>query len=107
MRGLILLRAAMTGVLTWVGVTFLLKQVDYIDLLLDGVALLFIVEVSAMLYAQVLRDEVRDQTEDIFPMKVKMYGIEWLNRRPALVDIVCIGALLCCTYAVMWNHRKT
>jgi hypothetical protein len=107
MRFLILLRAFMTAVLTWVGTTFLLKQVDYIDLMLDGVALIFIVEVASLLYEQVLRDEVRDQTEDIFPMKVVMYGIEWLNRRPALVDIICVFALVAGTYGIMMNHRKT
>jgi hypothetical protein len=107
MKFLILSRAVMTAILTWVGMTFLLKQTDYIDLMLDGVALIFIVEVASLLYEQVLRDEVRDQTEDIFPMKVLMYGIEWLNRRPALVDIICVFTLIAGTYGIMWHNRQT
>eukprot|EP00746_Dinoflagellata_sp_MGD_P016163 gnl/MRDRNA2_/MRDRNA2_136355_c0_seq1.p1 gnl/MRDRNA2_/MRDRNA2_136355_c0~~gnl/MRDRNA2_/MRDRNA2_136355_c0_seq1.p1 ORF type:complete len:594 (-),score=93.66 gnl/MRDRNA2_/MRDRNA2_136355_c0_seq1:17-1798(-) len=107
MKLLLVFRTTLTAVLTWVGGTFLLKQTDYIDLLLDGVALIFIVEIASMLYAQVLRDEVRDQTEDIYPMKVTMYGIEWLNRRPALVDIICIFSLMIGTYFILWNHRNT
>jgi hypothetical protein len=107
MKLLLLLRTIMTAVLSWVGATFLLKQTDYIDLLLDGVALIFIVEIASVLYEQVLRDEVRDQTEDIYPMKVIMYGIEWLNRRPALVDIICLFSLIIGCYVILWNHRKT
>jgi len=107
MKCLIILRLFMTGVLTWVGGTFLLKQTDYIDLLLDGVALIFIVEIASVLYEQILRDDVRDQTEDIKPMKVIMYGIEWLNRRPALVDIICVFSLIIGTYFILWEHKKT
>lgn len=107
MRFLIGLRLFMTIILTWVGATYLMKQVDYIDLLLDGVALIFIVEIASLLYEQVLRDEVRDQTEDIYPIKVEMYGIEAINRQPALVDIICVFALIVITVGIMWNHRTT
>lgn len=106
MRFLILCRAIMTAILTYVGGTFLMKQTDYIDLLLDGVALIFIVQIANILYEQVLRDEVRDQTEDIYPMKVKMYGVEWLNRRPALVDIICVFTLIALCYVILLEHRK-
>eukprot|EP00746_Dinoflagellata_sp_MGD_P164548 gnl/MRDRNA2_/MRDRNA2_93240_c0_seq1.p1 gnl/MRDRNA2_/MRDRNA2_93240_c0~~gnl/MRDRNA2_/MRDRNA2_93240_c0_seq1.p1 ORF type:complete len:637 (-),score=118.41 gnl/MRDRNA2_/MRDRNA2_93240_c0_seq1:112-2022(-) len=105
MKFLIFLRFVMTAVLTYVGGTFLMKQTDYIDLLLDGVALIFIVEIASVLYEQVLRDEVRDQTEDIYPMKVEMYGIESLNRQPALVDIICIMSLLAICYGVLYLHK--
>jgi hypothetical protein len=107
MKFLIFLRLAMTAVLTWVGCTFLMKQTDYIDLLLDGVALIFIVEIASTLYEQVLRDEVRDQTEDIYPIKVEMYGIEAINRHPALVDIICVFSLLVLVYAITVYHENT
>lgn len=107
MKCLIVVRFIMTGVLTYVGGIFLMRQTDYIDLLLDGVALIYIVEIASVLYEQILRDEVRDQTEDIYPMRVKMYGIEWLNRQPALVDIICIAVLVGGSYAILHHHRET
>merc|ERR1719265_1590163 len=100
-------RFAMTAVLTYVGGVFLMKQTDYIDLLLDGVALIFIVEIASVLYEQTLRDDVRAQTEDIYPIKVEMYGIEWLNRQPGLVDIVSIMSLVALCYGIIYLHRST
>merc|ERR1719375_2641880 len=41
---LISLRAIMTVILSFVGLSFLSKQTDYADLLMDGIALLFILE---------------------------------------------------------------
>merc|ERR1719169_291512 len=68
---------------------------------MDGLALLFIAEIAAVLYSQVLREEVKDQTEDIKAIKVEMYGIDWLNRRPALIDLLVVIALVIATYLVM------
>jgi hypothetical protein len=106
MKFLIFLRFVMTAVLTYVGGTFLMKQTDYIDLLLDGVALIFIVEIASVLYEQTVRDDVRAQTEDIYPMKVVMYGIESLNRLPGLVDIISIMALVTLCYGILWTHKE-
>merc|ERR1719421_1967591 len=97
----------MSFILLFVGISFLMKQLDYIDLLLNGVALIFIVEIAEVLYAQVLREEVRDQTEDTPPMKAAMYGIDYLNRRPALVDMISLAVILCLVYFVMDWHQKT
>lgn len=100
------IRGIIAAVLTFVGTSFLLKQTDYIDLLLDGVALIFIVEISQTLYAQVLREEIKDQTGDIFPMKSKMYGIDFMNRRPALVDLVSLATILVIVYFVVkWDQE--
>merc|ERR1719473_2389857 len=98
-------RAVLTCVLTYVGVSFLLKSTDYIGLLFDAVALVFIVEIAQLLYSQVLRAEIRDQTESLDSMTVPMYGIDWLNRRPALVDLLCLVAIMLATITVMyfWN----
>jgi hypothetical protein len=104
---LMCLRGFMSAVLTFVGISFLLKQVDYIDLLLDGVALIFIVEIAEVLYGQVLREEIRDQCEDIFPMKAQMYGIDYLNRRPALVDMISLAVILGLVYYIMDWHQTT
>merc|ERR1719353_1371723 len=96
-----LLRIVITCVLLVVGVSYLIKTNGYADLIMNGVALVFIAEVSALLYSQVLRGEVKDQTEDIKAIKVEMYGIDWLNRRPALIDTMVVIALVIATYFVM------
>lgn len=104
---LVTLRGMMSFVLLFVGISFLLKQLDYVDLLLNGVALIFIIEISEVLYGQVLRQEIRDQCEDTPPMKAQMYGVDYLNRRPALVDIISLIVILCLVYYVMDWHQKT
>jgi len=83
-------RLTMTVLLFFIGVSFLSKQTDYIGVLMDGVALLFIVEIANMLYVFVLRTDIREQTEGIEPMHVKMFGIDWVNRRPAVMDMLWI-----------------
>jgi hypothetical protein len=101
-----LIRLAFSLVLTFTGCVFLLKQIDYIDLLLDGVALLYIVEIAGALYSQVLREEVRDQTEDIKAMRVTMYGFDWLNRRPALIDMISLGGIITLTVVLLELQLK-
>lgn len=103
---LTVIRLIFTCVLAYIGAVFLLRQIDYIDLLLDGVALIYIVEIASILYSQVLREEVRDQTEDIKPMRVNMYGMDYLNRRPALVDIITVCFLLGLTIFLLEMQLK-
>jgi hypothetical protein len=94
-------RAGVTTVLTITGVSYLIKCNDYADLIMNAVALLFISEIASVLYRQVLRDEIKDQTVDIKPMKVAMYGIDWLNRQPALVDVISVTVLGIAVYIIM------
>jgi len=94
-------RSIVTTVLMFVGVSYLIKTNDYADLIMNGVALLFISEISSVLYSQVLREEIKDQTEDIKPMRVRMYGITWLNKQPALVDIMSCCVLALVVYLIM------
>jgi len=98
-------RFILTCVLLGVGVSFLLKQTDYIGLLMDAVALVFIVEIGTILYSQVLRPEIREQCEGLEPMSVPMYGINALNTRPAVVDLICLVSIFVVTVTVMywWN----
>merc|ERR1719473_396748 len=101
------LRTIVTVVLMFVGVSYLIKTNDYSDLIMNGVALLFIAEISSVLYSQVLREEIKDQTEDIKPIRVPMYGIDWLNRQPALVDIISVVVLALVVYGIMSWQFKT
>lgn len=96
-----LFRFLVTCVLLAVGISYLIKTIGYADLIMNGVALVFIAEISNVLYGQVLREEVKDQTGDIKPMKVAMFGSEWLNRRPALIDIITVAVILVAVYAMM------
>merc|ERR1719443_1304490 len=100
------LRLILASVLTLVGISYLLKGTDYIGLLMDAVAPVFIIEIANILYNQVLRPEIREQCEGLDPMSVAMYGIEWLNRRQAIVDIIQLVAILIFTISVMsvYNH---
>jgi len=100
-------RFALTMVLLYIGVSFLLKATDYIGLLMDAVALVFVVEIANILYNQVLRAEIREQAEGLTPMTVKMYGIDSLNRRPALVDLICLICVILATIAVLYNWTVT
>merc|ERR1719207_462322 len=76
-----LVRSILTLILAVVGVAYLIKTNDYADLIMNGVALVFIAEISSVLFNQVLREEIKDQTEDIKPIPVRMYGWDWLNDR--------------------------
>jgi len=96
-------RFILTMVLLYIGVSFLLKATDYIGLLMDAVALVFVVEIAIILYGQVLRGEIREQVEGLTPMTVKMFGIDSLNRRPALVDFICLVCVIVATIIVLYN----
>merc|ERR1719158_419622 len=57
-----LLRVCVTTVLMVVGVSYLIKTNGYADLIMNGVALGFIADIATVLYDQVLREEIKDQT---------------------------------------------
>jgi len=99
-------RFLLTATLTLVGVSFLLKQTGYIGLLMDAVALVFIVEIATILYGQALRPEVREQVEGLQPMTVPMFGWDALNTRPALIDMLCLVGILITTLVVMYFWRE-
>jgi len=94
-------RTILTLVLTYVGVSFLLKQTSYIGLLMDAVSLVFIVEIAIILYGQVLRPEIRDQVEGLDSMEVEMYGIDFLNRRKPLIDFISLVVIMVFTVTLM------
>jgi chromate transport protein ChrA len=98
---LCLLRVILTSFLLIVGMSYIVKTNSYPDLLMNGVALGFVAEISAVLYAQILREEIRDQTEDIKAIKVPMFGLKALNQYPALLDIILLAFLIAFCYFVM------
>mmetsp|Transcript_60402 Transcript_60402/g.194504 ORF Transcript_60402/g.194504 Transcript_60402/m.194504 type:complete len:679 (+) Transcript_60402:98-2134(+) len=97
-------RFIMIVVLTMVGVTFLQKDTDWVNLLLNSVALVFIVEIGNNLYAQVLSPELRERCESTEPMEVPMPGPSALNDRPALKDLLLFALLLLALFLTMYLH---
>lgn len=104
---LTLMRAGLTIGLAICGVSYIIKTNSYADLLMNGVTLAFVAELAALLYAQVLREEIRDQTEDIKPMHVRMIGFDFLNRRPAVNDMVHVLIIVAIVYGMMeWQLQN-
>lgn len=83
-------RFVMLGVLTMVGLSFLLKETSYIDLLLNGLGLIFVVQISNLCYDQLLDASMREKCESVLPMKIPFWGAQCLKRDPALRDLVWI-----------------
>jgi hypothetical protein len=80
------LRFGMLIMLTVIGLSFLLKETDYIDLLLNGLGLIFIVEISNLCYVQLLDKNLQDRCERIVPMKIPFVGLTCLRDDAALRD---------------------
>mmetsp|Transcript_38988 Transcript_38988/g.74762 ORF Transcript_38988/g.74762 Transcript_38988/m.74762 type:complete len:657 (-) Transcript_38988:49-2019(-) len=97
-------RALMIIVLTMVGVTFLQKDTDWVNLLLNAVALVFVVEIANNLYGQVLHTSLRELCENTEPMEVSMWGPLCLNANPALKDAIGAILLLLVIAGVMLVH---
>lgn len=96
-------RICMLCVLLYVGLSFLARQTDYIGLLLDGVALNFIVEVEKILYARVLRQEVRTLWEAREPVELVKSGL--FARRLDLADIVwlCVNMIMAIAFMMYYT----
>jgi len=92
-------RMIMLLILLYVGLNFLGRQNQYIDLLLDGVALMFIVEVAEILYERVLRQEVRTSWELRESIELSRFGISKLASRPDLEDVLFLVGVALSTLA--------
>jgi len=102
-----LMRIAMLLILLYVGLSFLGRQTDYIGLLMDGVALIFIIEVQEIIYERVVRSDVRQAWEESDSLYVKRLGFDYMNRRPALADMLWLAAVAICSILFMWWYTKT
>lgn len=97
-------RFVMLIILLVVGLCLLLKSQSYTDLIMDAVSLVFIVEIAQILYLQVLRPSVREQVENLKPMKIDPAGMEWLNSRPALIDLIWLVVVFIAVVIIMICH---
>jgi len=107
MVGLLTLgRFVLTFLLTWVGTVFLLQDTDYVNLLLNVVALVFVVEIGSCLYGQLLDVELREQCENTAPFVVNMASIWkflWF-RNPAVRDIFGLSCVIAIVGGGMYMH---
>jgi len=100
-----LFRLSLVVVLVGVGVTFLQKDTDWVNLLLNAVALIFVLEIANNLYTQVLNGSLRELLEEkTEPMEVPMLGMKSINSKPALKDFVGAFLLLTVVACIMFSH---
>mmetsp|Transcript_34058 Transcript_34058/g.67029 ORF Transcript_34058/g.67029 Transcript_34058/m.67029 type:complete len:652 (-) Transcript_34058:70-2025(-) len=101
-------RLLLIVVLTSVGVTFLQKDTDWVNLLLNAVALIFVLEIANNLYTQVLNGALKELLiERTEPMEVSMFGSRSINESPALKDFIGAFLLLTIVACVMLSHYFT
>eukprot|EP00932_Pfiesteria_piscicida_P001660 SRR837773.11610.p2 GENE.SRR837773.11610~~SRR837773.11610.p2 ORF type:complete len:448 (-),score=128.00 SRR837773.11610:55-1209(-) len=104
MVGLTAIRLVMLFVLTWVGLMFLLKDTDYIDLLLNALGLIVVVELTENVYTYLLSPELREEVEEIGELPVPSTG-GYFEKHPAARDMVVFAVFICATIIVMVaNH---
>jgi len=99
-------RLVLAALLTWVGTVFLLQDTDYVNLLLNGVGLVFVIEVANCLYGQLLDLELREQCENTDPFSVSMATVWkclWF-KNPAFRDLFGLCLLLTCLTLGMYAH---
>jgi hypothetical protein len=92
--------------LTWVGTVFLLQDTDYVNLLLNGVGLVFVIEIANCLYSQLLDLELRETCENTDPFSVSMapvWKMFWF-RSPAIRDLFGLGCVVTILCVGMYLH---
>jgi len=98
-------RLIMLFMLVWVGLLFLLKDTDYINLLLNSLGLIVIVEIIQQMYVYLISPELREEVEGMEPMEVPAAGPTKLNSTPALRDLVVIVLFILTVITIMsLNH---
>lgn len=105
--GVSLMRMCIISILLYVGLSFLAKQNDYIGLLLDGVAMIFIVEVQEILYSYVIRQDKRQTWEERSPMPfIPFASGSRLKPGAAFLDLAWFFVLLSTAAIFMVCHTK-
>lgn len=99
-------RMAMLLTLAGIGFCMLLKCTSYMDLIMDAVSLVFILDIATILYAQTLRPQIRDQTESLKPMILRL-SPTWLNKRPAVKDMLWLTGVFIIVVIVISYHYTT
>lgn len=99
-------RLILAVTLMWVGTVFLVMDTDYVNLLLNGVAMVFVIEVANCLYSQLLDLDLREQCENADPFAVSMasvWGLCWF-RNPAFRDLFGLSMVVALLTFGMYLH---
>lgn len=106
---LIAVRFVIAMGLLWVGTVFLIQDTDYVNLLLNGVALVFVIQIANCLYAQLLSDELREKFEETEPFSVPMANTwKWFwFRNPAMRDLFRMALIFGVLCSGMYLHYTT
>lgn len=99
-----LLRLIMVSVLWWVGITFLMKDTDWVNLLLNGVALVFVVEIAYSIFSQVVDPNQQEEFLGSEPICVEHFHGGVGSAHPALRDFMGFLALMLVVVLVMSAH---
>jgi hypothetical protein len=96
-------RMCVLTILMFVGLSFLGRSTDYIGLLLDGVALVWIVEIAEILYAKVIRVEARNTWMGQKPLIIRPFKMLSATISPALTDWVWLAISVVATVSyITW-----
>lgn len=103
----VLMRMVINVTLVYIGETFLQKDTDWINLLLNAVALTYVLEISNALYSQLLDIDTKDHYESLDPLRCEMLGMGYLTSHPAIRDIVGVFVILGIVLFSMTLHRQS
>jgi len=102
-----LFRLAMMLTLAIVGVVFLMKQTQFMPLLIDGIAMLFVMEIPKQLYKQLLRESIRSEVKAVKPMVFDAIGPKFITTRPGIRSFLWLLLVLgTAAFLVHQNNEK-
>jgi len=102
-----LARIAMLLMLVYIGLSFLSRQTDYIGLLLDGVALVFIVEVQEIIYEKVIRADKRNEWDGAEPMTFPKFRVPYISDRPDRDDMIWLALVIILAFVFISHYTTT
>jgi hypothetical protein len=91
----VFIRVIMLILCASIGLCFILKTMSVLDLILNALGLLFIVEISSFVFAQMLSPYMKDEFGEVEPVKVQMLTSSPMfekNQQPACIerfDVLC------------------
>eukprot|EP00747_Dinoflagellata_sp_TGD_P056188 gnl/TRDRNA2_/TRDRNA2_149958_c0_seq1.p1 gnl/TRDRNA2_/TRDRNA2_149958_c0~~gnl/TRDRNA2_/TRDRNA2_149958_c0_seq1.p1 ORF type:complete len:428 (+),score=61.63 gnl/TRDRNA2_/TRDRNA2_149958_c0_seq1:133-1284(+) len=100
-------RFVMLTVLAVVGTTLLLRSTSYMSIIMDGVALVFILEIATLLYTQVVRLKAQEEMDlHVDPMPVEHTAMcpEFLRKSAGLQDVFLLGLVFLIVILVMYFY---
>merc|ERR1719321_535957 len=107
MASLTVLRLLMLFVLAIVGTSLLLRSTSDMTLIMDGVALVFVLDIASILYAQAIRPKSREEIQNyVDPMEVRLLAPDFLKKQPALQDLLWLLLVFGIVAAVMWWYYE-